>query len=213
MNETTIMLEGSKVGSNGARIELDMKNVKTYSLFPGQIVGVKGINTSGRKMVVEEIVEGLECGGGGGGGGEGGLAKRSVLRSDEEEEHDVEQDGMGMKILSVVGPYTSGQDLKYEPLMDLLNFVVQEKPSVVIMMGPFVDMRQELLKKEDEVILEYELENEDNQNNTMKRHVSYETLFAAKISQELEDLYEEFPDLKTKFVLVPSLEDGVSEPM
>ncbi len=196
MNETSILLEGTKIGSNGARISLDMSKVSNCSLFPGQLVGVTGINNSGRKIVVEKVVEGLD----------------STLVKSCKDDHEIGQNSKvketGMKIVAVVGPYTSGQDLKYEPLVDLLNFVVQEKPSAVIMMGPFVDIRQEHLKNENEVILEYE----QDDGPSMKRHVSYETLFATKISQELEDLYEEFPDLSTKFVLVPSLDDAIAEP-
>ena len=197
MNETSILIEGSKVGSSGARITLDTKNIKNFSLFPGQIVGVKGINSSGRKMIAEEIVEGIDT------------KTFSSCEDDFNTGVDIKVTETGIKIVSVVGPYTSGQDLKYEPLMDLLNFVMQEQPSVVIMMGPFVDMRQELVKNEDELILEYELEDE----KVMKKHVSYETFFASMISQELEALYTEFPDMNTKFVLVPSLDDAISEPM
>ena len=197
MNQTTILLEGSKVGSNGARINLDMGQLNNFTLFPGQIVGVKGVNTSGRKMIVKELTQGVDT----------TLIKSKTNDSLSEAENST-MTNKGMKILSVVGPYTSGQDLEYQPLVDLFNFVLKEKPSVVIMMGPFVDLRQELLKNEDEVIIQFNDEDPDT-----KRHVNYETLFAAKISQELECLYEEFPDLTTKFVLVPSLDDAISEPM
>ena len=45
MNKTTILLEGSKQGSNGARISLDVSKIdKSFSCFPGQIVGVRGVN-------------------------------------------------------------------------------------------------------------------------------------------------------------------------
>ena len=201
MNETTILLEGSKNGSNGARISLDVNKIdkKSFSLFPGQIVGVRGVNSTGRKMIVEEIVEGIQT---------------ELVKSRRDELKKMcklgEEDGH--KIFAVAGPYTSNQDLKYEPLMDLLNLVVQEKPAVVILMGPFVDLRQPMLQHGDEVVLEYE-QDESEGGGTVRRYVSYETLFAAKISKELEDLYNEFPYLRTKFVIVPSLEDAVSEPV
>jgi DNA polymerase alpha subunit B len=204
MNKTTILLEGTKNGSNGARIELDVSKMdKSYSLFPGQIVGVKGINSSGRKMVVEEIIEGMEM----------NLVK-NVKEGMEEMQMNVDtvDQGNGAKIFVAAGPYTTNQNLQYQPLFDLLISVTREKPSVVIMMGPFVDLRQDKLKDGDQVILEEELD-ESVGGGTISRHVSYETLFAAKISQSLEGLFEEFPDLNTKFILVPSLDDAVSEPV
>ncbi len=201
LNHTSILLEGTKQGSNGARVTLDVSKMegKTYSLFSGQIVGVKGINSSGRKIVVEELIEGIQT----------QLVKSKVDDLKKIYESDNEN---GAKVYAVAGPYTTNLDLKYEPLLDLLNLVVREKPAVVIMMGPFIDLRQNLLKEGSEVVLEYE-QDESEGGGTVRRHVSYETLFAAKISQELEDLYAEFPDLKTKFVLVPSLDDAVSEPV
>jgi DNA polymerase alpha subunit B len=201
MNKTSILLEGSKNGSNGARISLDVSRMKneSFSLFSGQIVGIKGVNSSGRKIVVEEFIEGLQT---------------KLVKSNKDDLRKMYEgtDGNGTKMYAVAGPYTTNQDLKYEPLIDLLNLIVREKPAVVIMMGPFIDSRQALLKEGDEVVLEYE-QDESEGGGAVRRHVSYETLFAAKISQELEDLYTEFPELKTKFVLVPSLDDAISEPV
>lgn len=191
MNKTTILLEGNRHGSNGSRMTLDVSKMeKSFSLFPGQIVGVRGVNSTGRKMVVEEIIDGIET---------------QVVKSMKDDLKRIYEtkNGNGAKVFVVCGPYTTNQNLKYEPLADLLSLIVHEKPAAVIMTGPFVDLRQQQLKDGDQVVLDLDGE----------VHVSYETLFAAKISQELECLYEEFPDLQTKFVLVPSLDDAVSEPV
>jgi len=242
MNKTTILLEGSKNGSNGARIELDVnhfhrnddaatqqqqqqQNQSSYSLFPGQIVGVSGVNNSGRKMYVQELKEGVQ---------ETQFAKikKSELKhlydtantgtdtitdtsTDDDDRTDASssKNNHGMKVYAVAGPYTTNQDLNYAPLTDLILLVLEEKPDVVIMMGPFVDMRQQLLKDGDEVKLEYEQDGDEDVGEVVRRYVSYETLFAAKISQVLEDLYTEVPDLKTKFILVPSLDDAIAEPV
>ena len=113
--------------------------------------------------------------------------------------------GQGAKIYAVAGPYTTSQNLEYQPLTDLLGVVEVEKPDVVIMMGPFVDMRMDVVKNGEDLVLEYE--------DGTKRHVCYEQFFAAKIAAELEALYEAEPDLKTQFILVPSMDDAVSEPV
>jgi DNA polymerase alpha subunit B len=51
MNETSLVLEGSRVFSGGRRVELDLRALPAFAVFPGQIVMVHGINSSGRKMV------------------------------------------------------------------------------------------------------------------------------------------------------------------
>jgi len=190
INSTSILLEGDRLQSNGARIPLDV-NVKDglgYSLFPGQLVAVEGMNATGRKMIIERIHEGLP-----------------PMSHSQNEVKDLTEDSNGLKAFVVAGPYTTNRDLEYQPLLDLLGSVVSDEPDVVFLMGPFVDITQPLLK-DGEVVLEYAEED----GNNVKRHVTYETLFAAKIARELEDLYED-EDLRTKFVLVPSMNDAVAE--
>jgi DNA polymerase alpha subunit B len=55
-------LEGSRLISGGARVEVDLSYMKSnkipYSLFPGQVVAIEGMNCSGRKLVAQRICEG-----------------------------------------------------------------------------------------------------------------------------------------------------------
>lgn len=51
MNKTSVLLEGSKQDSSGRRVHLDLQELSTYSLFPGQIVLVEGTNSNGRVMM------------------------------------------------------------------------------------------------------------------------------------------------------------------
>ena len=189
LNQTSLLLEGTRHGSNGERIELVVENVSNYCLFPGQIVAVKGVNSNGRKMVAEQLMEGLDCKG-----------QEDMAKSPKEVfgKH-------GLKVYAVAGPYTTSSDLKYEPFVDLMALVAEEKPDVVLMMGPFVDMRNDIVNNGEDLVLEYE--------GGAKTHVCYEQFFAAKIAAELENMYEEDPDLKTHFILVPSMDDAISEPV
>jgi DNA polymerase alpha subunit B len=172
-------------------------------LFQGQIIGVSGINLNGRKMMVETLIEGLDY-------------KATDINVDADADANVEVETNmnmsketfgqeGVKIYAVAGPYTTNNNLEYQPLTDLLGVVEEEKPDVVVMMGPFVDMKHELVKNGEDLVLEYE--------DGTKRHVCYEQFFAAKIASELEALYEAEPELKTQFILVPSMDDAVSEPV
>jgi DNA polymerase alpha subunit B len=214
LNSTSLLLEGTRHGSHGARIQLDVSHLDHYSLFQGQIVAVTGHNLSGKRMVVEKLMEGrmhVNVHGhandhvNGNAVGDAN-ANVNVKQGDlEQSQIPVVGQGQGAKIYAVAGPYTTSQNLEYQPLTDLLGVVEVEKPDVVIMMGPFVDMRMDVVKNGEDLVLEYE--------DGTKRHVCYEQFFAAKIAAELEALYEAEPDLKTQFILVPSMDDAVSEPV
>jgi len=189
INTTSLLLEGDRLQSNGARIALDVtkKYGLPYSLFPGQLVAVEGMNATGRKMTVDRVHEGLPP------------LPRTLPTGDT---------GEGCRLMIATGPYTIGTDLDYHPLADLLDMVSVERPEVVLLTGPFVDVTQPLLEGGEGVVLEYV---EEDGVTAVKRHVTYETLFAAKVAAELEELYETTPELKTQFVLVPSMEDAIAE--
>mmetsp|Transcript_658 Transcript_658/g.808 ORF Transcript_658/g.808 Transcript_658/m.808 type:complete len:763 (+) Transcript_658:75-2363(+) len=225
LNTTTIVLEGTKQGSNGSRIELDVstleqKNNASFSLFPGQIVAVSGYNCSGRRMVVERLVEGAlpmpknneeENVNNNNNNVSIGLqtvktSKAELTRMQYSQETNC-QNGKPITVFAAAGPYTTNRDLTYQPLTDLLEVVMDAKPDVVLLMGPFLDMRQELVKENDGEHLTVEYE------DGIKAHVSYEQFFMVKIAMELEGLFEDEPDLKTQFVIVPSLDDAIAEPV
>lgn len=217
LNKTTLLLEGSKNGSNGARIELDVEKLSkeaSFSLFQGQIVCVEGYNYSGRKMVVHRLMEGLPSTSSSSNsscdkGDDAVLVQPKTRKQDllEMQYGNKEgcQNGNSLKIYAVAGPYTTSDDLEYQPLADLLGTIEVDKPDVVILMGPFVDMRQQKVKTGEELTLEYQ--------DGSKRYVTFEQFFAAKIANELEVMFENDPALKTQFVLVPSMDDAIAEPV
>jgi DNA polymerase alpha subunit B len=205
LNKTTLLLEGSRHGANGTRIELDVEKLVqkegvSFSLFQGQIVLVEGYNHSGRRMVAERLVEGLPFQ-----MEDMEMTSKSVLRDMHYGEEKGSQNGKPVKVMTAAGPYTTSQDLEYQPLMDLLGTIEIEKPDVVILMGPFVDLRQEKVESGEDLTVEYE--------DGTKRYVTFEQFFAAKVSSELEALYESDPGMKTQFVLVPSMDDAIAEPV
>ena len=114
------------------------------------------------------------------------------------------QNGMPLSIVSLCGPFTTRDNLEYDPLADALVSISESKPDVVIMCGPFVDMRQPLVQSEDGTS---EIKNEDG----IIEKVSYEQVFAKKIAILLEELYGNDPEIKTQFVLVPSVEDAICD--
>jgi DNA polymerase alpha subunit B len=104
--------------------------------------------------------------------------------------------------MSVCGPFTTSDSLAYEPLLDLMNAVLENSPDVVILTGPFVDLRQDAVKKG-----ETRVELEDGEDML----VSYEAFFANKIAGLIEEVYFTKADLHTQFVLVPSVDDATAQ--
>lgn len=192
LNPASIVLEGPRRAQNGVRVRttLDALTDSNVSLFPGQIVRVRGVNQTGRVLIAKKIFEGAS------------LPKAKSPRAI------VTRRRTPSRVLATCGPYTASDDLDYAPLRDfLLGTVRAQRPGVVILAGPFVDVRHPLLKNPDTVTL---LDAETGAPTA----VTYETVFAAKVSTLLHDLYREVPDLPTRFVLVPSVHDAVgTEPV
>ena len=53
---TSLILETSRRLGGGCRVPLNLSDIPSASLFPGQIIGVRGINASGSYLAVQEIL-------------------------------------------------------------------------------------------------------------------------------------------------------------
>ena len=187
MNATTVLLEGSQATCGGARVEVDLRHLKSdYSLFPGQIVAIEGLNTTGRSLVAQRLCEGAPH------------PPNTSPAADLLRHHYQVQDGAPLHIVTAAGPFTTADNLEYQPLVDLIGNLVQsaEQPDVIILTGPFVDMRQPQVAT----------------GNTVFEGavVPFEVLFCHKVAQVLEEYYENASHA-TQFILQPSMDDATAE--
>lgn len=199
LNKASLRLEGSRQHSAGSRIHLDLQafnnedgeseDKRDYSLFPGQIVAVEGINSSGRTMQATRLIEGAPP-----------PSEKHRARDLLDYHYGAEkQDGKPLSIVTLCGPYTTKDNLNYDPLQDIIYKISTDKPDVVIMCGPFVDGRQPLLQGGEPTIID---------ENGNEKKSTYEEIFCQNVSLLLEEMYANDPTVKTQFVLVPSVEDA-----
>lgn len=187
MNKTTVLLEGSQATSGGARVQVDLTHLKSdYSLFPGQIVAIQGHNTTGRALVAQRLCEGAPH------------PPQMSTAADLFCQHYQTQDGAPLQIVTAAGPFTTADNLDYQPLLDLLQTLLQQPqpPDVVILTGPFVDMRHATVATGNVTI-----------DGSV---VPLETFFGHKIAQVLEEYFESATHA-TQFILQPSVDDATAE--
>ncbi|GAA5811310.1 hypothetical protein MFLAVUS_004743 [Mucor flavus] len=118
LNEKSVVLQTSRDLGMGKRVLLDMSRVESYSFFPGQVIGVKGINHNGIRFHVDEVL---------------------MPPVPERDQYEIKENKTIDMIVSA-GPYTFDSDLLFSPLQELLTKCSEEKPDVLILMGPFISV-------------------------------------------------------------------------
>uniref|UniRef100_A0A3Q3GQT0 DNA polymerase alpha subunit B n=1 Tax=Labrus bergylta TaxID=56723 RepID=A0A3Q3GQT0_9LABR len=59
----------------------------------------------------------------------------------------METDEEPVNVLVACGPYTPSDSLMFDPLLDLINVIVRDRPDVCLLLGPFVDSKHEQIEK------------------------------------------------------------------
>lgn len=198
LNSTSVVLEGSSATCGGARINVDLSHLKqskqAFSLFPGQIVAVEGMNPTGRQLVAHRICEGAAP-----------AANTSSIGELRQYHHD-KQEGAALKVLTASGPFTTSDNMSYQPFIDFVHVIMEQSPDVVVLTGPFVDVRHDAVKSGQTTI---ELENDEG--GVEDTVVPFEAVFANRISSLIEEAFAVDEGLNTQFVLVPSLDDATAK--
>ncbi|EDW59063.1 DNA polymerase alpha subunit B [Drosophila virilis] len=103
-------------------LALNFSQIKSASIFPGQVVLAKGFIPRGDTFVVEEIYTDRK------------LTLPPPLKVDRD-----------VQFVVAAGPYTHSTDLFYEPLHELLKYLKEHRPDVLLLTGPFVDAEHKLV--------------------------------------------------------------------
>jgi len=163
--DEAVLLEAA----DGHRVPLNLHSVPSFSVFPGQVVAVKGVNSTGRFLHASEIYS------------DAGLRASESAASPSLDEFD-----SPLHIVAAYGPYTFTTDLEYLPLKDLLVWVSEQVPDVLVLNGPFVEVEHSCLKSTEAT--------ED-----------CDTVFRRMLSL----VHNTLRNLRTKVVLVPALADAM----
>ncbi|XP_035211223.1 DNA polymerase alpha subunit B-like [Stegodyphus dumicola] len=166
LTASSLLLEGSQEMCSGAIMPLDVSRLESFSLFPGQIIAGTGINSLGKKIILNNIYEG-------------------VFPLPSPEAPDLANCFDSLNVVVAAGPFATSDSLSYEPLNDLMKYVRANLPHVVILIGPLVDINNDLIEKGD-------------------LNETYDELFQNLIAEILKHIESS----STKVVLVPSIKDA-----
>lgn len=121
-------------------VSLDLgKITDDVSLFPGEIVAVRGLNETGEELVVDQLftVPPLPA------------TRIETNTTSKNRFLFVKKSNLFVSetIWFACGPFTAIDNCGYEHLCELLDRVVSEKPDILIMTGPFIDRRNSYINK------------------------------------------------------------------
>lgn len=178
LNENSVLLESSRSIGSGVRVPLNLSSVPNYSLFPGQIVMLEGVNPDGKCLHVKQFLQ-----------PQNSLMKIPKL-PEAYGQYDQFVDGV-LSVMIAAGPFTldttvPAKELDYSPLDSLLASVVTKRPEVLILCGPFIDS-----------------ENSAVRSGTLQ--YLPDQIFHLEITLRLNELKEKCPEIRV--LLIPSLKD------
>eukprot|EP01018_Ginkgo_biloba_P020201 Gb_04482 [translate_table: standard] len=127
LNDKSILLEGSVEYCGGQRVRIDLHKLVQFSFFPGQVIGIEGHNPSGHCLVASRVVDSfplvnpLEIH-----DQDAPSAKRPAL-DQTSEKVSLPITPKTISVVIAAGPFTTADNLAFEPLAELL-------------LGSFVDL-------------------------------------------------------------------------
>ena len=127
----SVVLEGDRIHSFGRSVHVDLCDLNNYSLFPGQLIAMRGVNPSGNKFVGNCIY----C---------PAVSEGRIKVGQPSSFSNENTDCISMIVAS--GPFTTSDTLNYEPLTDLIEVVKKSRPDITVLIGPLVDCNHKELQ-------------------------------------------------------------------
>eukprot|EP00850_Spirogloea_muscicola_P009779 SM000055S18313 [mRNA] locus=s55:615811:620704:- [translate_table: standard] len=149
--------EGARLNNNplppllGARVRLDLQNIPQYSLFPGQ--AKTDHRREGKKpghcLVANEVMDTLPL-----------PPLPTPARSTDRVHHNGKRlkgdddpkpstSSMdSLKVIVAAGPYTTSDNLLYEPLEELLDYALEQRPNLLILVLTFTSLSRPFVDSE-----------------------------------------------------------------
>ncbi|KAI7997250.1 DNA polymerase alpha subunit B [Camellia lanceoleosa] len=185
LKEKPVLLQSSVEHSGGQRVRLDLQKLSQFSIFPGQVVGVEGHNPSGHCLTASKIIDYTPL------SGSADENPHPTKKQVVDQEFQLTDPSHVLAVLSMIiaaGPFTTTDNLFFEPLTELLAYARRKQPQLLLLLGPFIDSEHPEIKK-----------------GAVNR--TFDEIFRLEILGRLQD-YVEYMGSAARVILVPSIRDA-----
>lgn len=207
LNAASLVLETSRRTGMGFRVPLKLDAIPSWSVFPGQIVALRGSNATGNEFVVSEVLEiPLLPNAASTGSALAVNVEKMRARDPEAMMDDDGDDGTPappLNILYAAGPYTADDNLDFEPLHALCNQAADTYADALVLTGPFLDVDHPLIATGDFDLPEEAMASVDADTATMT------TVFKYLVAPAINRLVSSNPNITV--ILVPSVRDVLNK--
>ncbi|KAK4099552.1 DNA polymerase alpha, subunit B [Parathielavia hyrcaniae] len=148
LNAASLVLESCRRLGSGLRIPLNLGKLKGYQFFPGQIVALRGINSSGREFTVHEVLN-IPLLPNAASVPDAFLSHLQRLRGGPDTMESDDTATLPLTVLFASGPYTADDNLDFEPLHTICNEAADNYVDALVLTGPFIDMEHPLIASGD----------------------------------------------------------------
>jgi DNA polymerase alpha subunit B len=198
LNASSLVLETSRRTGAGLRVPLKVDSLHGFQFFPGQIVALKGINTTRENFMVKEVLEIPLLRG----------AASAPSRIEEYTQRlrggpdamDTDTDPAPLNIILGSGPYTADDNLDFEPLHAICSQAADSYADALVLSGPFLDIDHPLIATGDFDLPEEAMVEPDT--------ISMTIVFKYLVSPAFISLLAANPHIL--IILVPSVKDIIS---
>jgi DNA polymerase alpha subunit B len=188
LNDKSVLLQGSVEYSGGQRVRLDLHKLAKFSLFPGQVIGVEGHNPSGHCLIASRVIDSFPVSNSLHPHDQDAPSAKRLAMDQASQMNSLPRTRKTISMLIAAGPFTTTDNLAFQPLTEFLVYAKKKQVNNLILMGPFVDSEHPQIKI-----------------GTVDKF--YEEIFQEEVCARLRDYCEEMGP-SAHVVLVPSTRDA-----